>query len=69
MRETESPCAENIGLKDSLEATGGTNFLMGTNNVLHNTYLIKKNTTTHALKLFLTRKQKLHEVTCQTRSL
>ena len=30
-----------------------------------NTHLIKTNTTTLALKLFLTSKQKLHEVTCQ----
>ena len=32
---------------------------------MFNTYLIKKNTTTHALKLFLTSKRKLHEVTRQ----
>ena len=34
-----------------------------------NTHSIKTNTTTHALKLFLTNKRKLHEVTCQPRSL
>ena len=34
-----------------------------------NTHSIKTNTTTHALKLFLTRKRKLHEVTRQPRSL
>ena len=34
-----------------------------------NRHSIKTNATMHALKLFLTSKQKLHEVTCQPRSL
>ena len=35
MRETESLCAENIGLKDITRSLPGeTNFLRGTNNVL-----------------------------------
>ena len=35
MRETESPCAENIGLKDIARSrSGGTSFLRLTNNVL-----------------------------------
>ena len=36
MREAESLCAENIGLKDIARSRrGGTNFSGGTNNVLH----------------------------------
>ena len=44
-----------------------SNFLAATASYLDvlNTNLIKTNTTMHALKLFLTSKQKLHEVTCQ----
>ena len=34
-----------------------------------NTHSIKTNTTTHVLKLFLTSKRKLHEVTRQSQSL
>ena len=44
-----------------------SNFVVEIASYLHvfNTHLTKTNTTTHALKLFLTSKGKLHEVTSQ----
>ena len=48
-----------------------SNFVVAIASYLHvfNTHSIKANTTTHVLKLFLTSKWKLHEVTRQPRSL
>ena len=48
-----------------------SNFVAVIASYLHvfNTHSIKANTTTHVLKLFLTSKRKLHEVTHEPRSL